>query len=215
MEKFELDKKLTSVNTVTFHAGALKTPDNSIESVRVAIENKAQVVEVDVSFRPDGTPVMIHKDKPAENEGVLLEEALKIIGKEKNILINLDLKSTANLPAVDSLIKKYNLASRAFYTGVFESWVETVDKNSAIPYYLNYTPSTAEKKTPKLLIEKIKACGAIGLNSNYHNVTAHLIEELQKNGIPVSVWTLNNLHSIKKFKKIKPANMTTKYPNKF
>lgn len=215
MKKFELDKKLTSVNTVTFHAGALKTPDNSIESVEAAIANRAQVIEVDVSFRASGTPVMIHKDEPTENEGVLLEDALKIIASEKNILINLDLKSTANLPAVDALIEKYELTSRTFYTGVFESWTEKVDKNSAIPYYLNYSPSTAEKRNPALLIEKIKACGAIGLNSNYHNVTAHLINELQANGIPVSVWTLNNLHSIKKFKAIKPANMTTKHPDKF
>lgn len=215
MKKFELDKKLTSVTTVTYHAGALNTPANSVESVRVAIEHKAQVIEVDVSFRPDGTPVMIHKDKPDETEGVFLEEALKLISKAKKTMVNLDLKSTANLPAVDALVEKYGLSARAFYTGVFEGWTETVDKNSAIPYYLNYAPSTAEKRNPKLVIDKIRACGAIGLNSNYHYVTAHLIDELQKNGIPVSVWTLKNLHTIKKFKAIGPANMTSIRPDKF
>lgn len=215
MKKFELDKKLTSVSTVTYHAGALGTPDNSVESVKKALECKAQVIEVDVSFRPDGTPVMIHKDKPAETEGVLLEETLKLIGKAAKTMINLDLKSTANLPAVDALIEKYGLSARAFYTGVFESWCETVDKNSAIPYYLNYSPSTAEKRNPQLVINKIRACGAIGLNSNYHYVSAHLVETLRKNGIPVSVWTLNNLHTIRKFKKINPANMTSRRPDKF
>lgn len=215
MKKNELNKKLTSAKTVTFHAGALNTPNNSVESVKVAIEHKAQAIEIDVSFRPDGTPVMIHKDLPSESEGVLLEEALKLIGKAKKTMVNLDLKSTSNLPAVDALVEKYGLCARAFYTGVFDDWTETVNENSAIPYYLNYSPSTEDKRNPKLVIDRIKDCGAIGLNSNFRSVTAHLVNVLEENGIPVSVWTLNNLHSIKKFKAIAPSNITTQHPEKF
>ena len=118
--------------TVTYHAGAMLTKPNSIYSVRAAVKNNADIVEFDVSFRPDGTPVIIHNSSPTEEQGELLKDALEVVAQHPSCRINLDLKSLINIGEVEALVKKYGLFDRVFYTGVFEDWVETVRTNSDI-----------------------------------------------------------------------------------
>ena len=43
--------------TVTAHTGAMGTPENSLESMRVGFEN-ADIVEFDVRFNADKIPVL-------------------------------------------------------------------------------------------------------------------------------------------------------------
>lgn len=202
--------------TLTYHAGALKTKPNTVESIEAALADGASVVEFDVSFRPDGTAVIIHADKPNENEGVLLDEALAAVAKDKNCRINLDIKSTANLPQVDALVNNHGLFERVFYTGVFRDWVETVKANSAIPYYLNHKVSAEEAASTSLLqklAEEIISLGAIGLNSNFSNANATVTEVMHKNGLLVSLWTVNSSKNAAKVISYLPDNITTKKPH--
>lgn len=202
--------------TVTFHAGALKTKPNTIESINAALDYGAKVVEFDVSFRPDGTAVIIHKGAPKANEGVLLDEALAAVAKDKECKINLDIKSTANLPEVDKLVKKHGLFERVFYTGVFEDWVETVKNTSAIPYYLNHKLTKEESYDENLLQEladKIISLGAIGLNSSFQNASAISTRVMHKNGLLVSLWTANKAEDMARVVACLPDNITTKKPH--
>lgn len=201
---------------VTFHAGALGTKPNTLDSIEKALAYGAKVVEFDVTFRPDGTAVIIHSDAPKADEGVLLGEALALVASDKECKINLDIKSTANLPEVDKLVKKHGLFDRVFYTGVFADWVETVKENSAIPYYLNHK-LTAEEATDKeklqALAEKIISLGAIGLNSNFRNASKLATEVMHKNGLLVSLWTANKPSDMAKVIACLPDNITTKKPH--
>lgn len=202
--------------TVTAHSGAFDTPDNTIENINKVLEEKCQILELDVTFRKDGTPVMIHKADPDDDEGVLLRDAFALISSDANILINLDLKSLSNLPAVDALLDEYGLFERAFYTGVFEDWVDTVRKNSKVPYYLNIEIEEEKrnnKKAAEEVAEKIKKLGAIGMNTNYLNVTEVLVSVLHENNIPISVWTINAKETAKKFIALGVDNITTRNPD--
>lgn len=202
--------------TITCHAGAFHTKANSLDSIRTAVDWGADIVEFDVSFRPDGTAVIIHNSSPSANQGVLLDDALKIVASVKNCKINLDIKSTANLPEVDRLVKKHNLFDRVFYTGVFEDWVETVRNTSDIPYFLNHKITEEEavnKKNALEIIEKTKNLGAVGINSHYKNSTAFFSDIAHKNGLLVSLWTVNKIGDMTKVIKMKPDNITTKKPN--
>lgn len=209
-------RKLPEGFTLTYHAGALNTKPNTVESIEAALADGAKVVEFDVSFRPDGTAVIIHADKPTENEGVLLDNALAAVAKDKNCRINLDIKSTANLPQVDILVKKHGLFERVFYTGVFRDWVETVKENSDIPYYLNHNVSAEEAASTILLqklAEEIVSLGAIGLNSNFSNANATATEVMHKNGLLVSLWTVNSSKDAARVIGYLPDNITTKKPH--
>lgn len=201
--------------TVTWHAGAMKTEPNTLESIEVAIKNNAEIIEIDVTFRPDGTPVIIHSASPSENEGILFEDAIKMLS-ESSCKVNLDIKSTANLPAVDEIINKYGMMSRVFYTGVFESWVDTVKNNSAIPYYLNYSVSRKESKkedAAQAVADKAKSLGVIGINANFRGVKKQFSDVMHKNGLEVSLWTANRKREMKKVIKSTPDNITTKRPD--
>lgn len=201
--------------SITWHAGAMNTEPNTLESIEVAIKNNAEIIEIDVTFHPDGTPVIIHSSAPAENEGILFEDAIKLLAK-CSCKVNLDLKSTANLPAVDEIINKYGMMSRVFYTGVFESWVETVKNNSSIPYYLNYSVSRKESKkedAAQAVADKAKALGVIGINANFRGVRKQFSDVMHKNGIEVSLWTANKKREMKKVIKASPDNITTKRPD--
>lgn len=202
--------------TVTFHAGALNTKPNTLESIRAALDYGAKVVEFDVTFRPDGTAVIIHSDAPKATEGVLLDEALAVVADSKECKINLDIKSTANLPMVDELVKKYGLFERVFYTGVFEDWVETVKNTSSIPYYLNHKLTKEESYDEVLLqklADKIISLGAIGLNSNFKNASAAATRVMHQNGLLVSLWTANKASDMARVIACLPDNITTKKPH--
>lgn len=205
--------------TVTAHSGAFNTPDNTIENVKKVLDENCEIFEVDVTFRPSGTPVIIHKSNPAENEGVLLEEVFALVAESKKIVkINLDIKSTLNLPAVDELLKKYGLTERAFYTGVFTDWVDTVKANSSVPYYLNDSVDRRKRKdreTLNALADKVTKLGAIGLNTNYKNATPLMMEIFHARNIPVSVWTIKHKITAKKYKKMGADNITTRKPDLF
>lgn len=202
--------------TVTCHAGAMLTPPNSIYSVKTAVGMGAQVVELDVSFRPDGLPVIIHAAKPAAGCGVPLEDALKAVAESSECRINLDLKSTANLAAIDKLVKLYGLSERVFYTGVSSEWVDDVRKSSEIPYYLNYkitAEDAADKNSALKAAETAKNFGAIGINSNYRSASELFVETVRKSGILVSLWTVDKPKDMRNVLNMKPDNITTRLPN--
>lgn len=103
--------------TITAHSGSFDTEDNSMENIRKVFDENCEIMEMDVTFRPDKTPVIIHKSAPSEEEGILLEDVFTFVAghQNKNILLNLDLKSLNNLPQVDYLLEENNLKERAFF----------------------------------------------------------------------------------------------------
>lgn len=201
--------------TVTCHAGSFRTKANSLDSVKTAVDWGADTVEFDVSFRPDGTAVIIHNSAPEINQGVLLDDALEIVASDNKCQINLDIKSTSNLPEVDRLVKKHGLFERVFYTGVFEDWVDAVKSSSAIPYYLNHKITADEAKNEKSALEiinKTKELGAIGINSHYENASKKFSDIAHKNNLLVSLWTVNKTGDMVKVIETQPDNITTKKP---
>ncbi len=202
--------------TITCHTGAIYTKANSLESIQASIDWGAQIVEFDVTFRPDGTPVIIHDSKPNQNQGILFEKALDEVAKSNTCKINLDIKSTANLPAVDTLVKAKGLENRVFYTGVFEDWIETVKSNSSIPFFINFNPNKKEsnnKEYIERILSKAKEIGAIGINSNFRGVSKLMVDTLKENGLLVSLWTANKIPDMLEALSFCPDNITTKKPH--
>ena len=202
--------------TVTFHTGFIDTEENTVEGVAKAVELDAQVIEVDVTFRDDGTPVILHAGSAGKDGGVLFENAMAKAAEHPSCRLNLDIKSTANLPAVDEIIEKYGLMERAFYTGVSADWIDDVRNSSKIPYWLNHNVSPIEARSssfPEKLVKEIKDCGAAGLNSRYVCVNRKLVSVLHENGIPISVWTARSERDMKACLALSPDNITTTRPD--
>lgn len=202
--------------TVTHHAGALKQKPNTPEAVSYSIYHGAKCIELDVSFRPDGTPVIIHNAEPTQRQGESLDMAFKIISGSRKCKINLDLKSVKNLPAIDALVRDYNLRERVFYTGVDENWIPIVKENSTIPFYLNHfiTPEEAnDKDIGKALVERVKALGAMGVNSKYENISAQLVKMMHRRDLYVSIWTVNSPSIARHLVECEVDNITSMQPD--
>lgn len=211
-EPFDLRESFT----YTAHTGCVDTPDNSLDAIIVGIENGADIVEFDLRFLEDGTPILSH-DEPQGNE-VTLDEAFKKVSEYDDILVNVDIKVTDNLQAVYPLAKKYGIEDRIFYTGVNAEFVEAVKKNSPeIPYYLNVSVQKPRKQTPEYLealVKEVKDSGAIGINFNKDNATKKLVETFHENDLLVSIWTVNTKYQMLKILSMAPDNITTRRPDK-
>ena len=202
--------------TITAHSGAFDTPENSIEFIKKVLEEHCEIIEMDVTFRPDGTPVIIHSGSPKPTEGILLRDAFALIAADPAIQMNLDLKSVKNLPAVDELLDRYGLTERAFYTGVDADWAPIVKANSKVPYYLNASVKPWKRSNPKALArlaDKIAALGGVGINLHYDNCRPAMVTAFHEKGMPVSVWTVNDEKNAAKYAAMGVDNITTRRPD--
>lgn len=204
--------------TITAHTGAMKTEHNSLQSIDAAIFYKADIAEIDVTFRKDGTPVIIHSSEPKDIEGVLLAEALRCAAKSDTLRLNLDLKAFWNTGAIEELLIENNLIKRAFYTGVYPLNVSEIRNNSPlVPYYINASIESNKRKDEKHLNElanDILNLGAIGLNTHYKNINKKTVEVMHRHGLLVSAWTVNNGITQKKLLTLGVDNITTLNPLK-
>ncbi|MGN0535421.1 MAG: glycerophosphodiester phosphodiesterase [Eubacterium sp.] len=202
--------------TITAHSGAYGTEMNTVESVKAAIDNGAQIVEVDIRQRPDGTVVMSHDLVVTNNDGNPFEDALALL-KDSSIMVNLDIKDTKALNNLHSLLVEYNVLDRAFLTGIETINVKAVKESDCadMDYYLNYIPSRSKvffDEYRQKLIELLEETGAVGINCNYKYANSQLSTLLHKKGYKLSVWTVDTRRKAKKMLAIKPDNITTKQP---
>lgn len=202
--------------TITAHTGCENTPDNSLESIEKGAGYGADIVEFDIRFDENNTPVLSH-DEPEGSE-VTLEQAFAKLAEYENLKVNLDIKCTKNLNAVQALAEKYKLLDRAFYTGVFDDFIDSVKKDSPkIPYYINFRdilpPDEHTDEYLLSLIEKVKSSGAIGINFHFGNVSKELVDAFHKNDLLVSVWTINEICDFNRVLEFAPDNITTRKPS--
>lgn len=202
--------------TYTAHTGCIKTADNSLAAIEEGAKYGADIVEFDLNFLPDGTPVLSH-DKPKGKE-VTLDEAFKKVSEYENLKVNVDVKNVQNLKAVYPLAKKYGLEDRIFYTGVTTEFLEAVKNDSPeVPYYLNVSVEKPRKQTPEYLerlVKTVKDSGAVGINFNKDHATKKLVDTFHENDLLVSIWTVNKKRKMYKILFLKPDNITTRRPDK-
>ena len=202
--------------TYTAHTGCIKTADNSLAAIEEGAKYGADIVEFDLNFLPDGTPVLSH-DKPKGNE-VALDEAFKKVSEYENLKVNVDVKNVQNLKEVYPLAKKYGLEDRIFYTGVTTEFLEAVKNDSPeVPYYLNVSVEKHRKQTPEYLeglVKTVKDSGAVGINFNKDHATKKLVDTFHENDLLVSIWTVNKKRKMYKILFLEPDNITTRRPDK-
>lgn len=203
--------------TITAHTGAYDTVMNTVQSVQAAVDNNAQIIELDVRRRPNGTLVMSHDIVVTNNDGNPLEDALVILEKS-DIMINFDIKETRTLNSLYALIVEYGLEERSFLTGIETMDVKALKESdcAGMDYYINYAPSRTRvffDEYRQKLIDMLDETGAIGINCNYKYAGAQLSSLLHKHGYKLSVWTVDTKRRAKKMLAIKPDNITTKRPD--
>ncbi len=209
------ERTLTFVDgfTITAHTGAFSTPDNSMETIEAAIEEgTADVIELDVRQRLDGTVVMGHDIITTNTDGVEVASAFEVI-QGSNLRVNLDIKDTRVLPALYQLIQQYELSDRVFMTGIEVFQAKTARESCpGIPYYVNYIPSRLKifsEDYQEKLLKMLEETGAIGINCNHTYASKTLSDVLHEHGYKLSVWTVDRVYQMKRALVNEPDNITT------
>ena len=209
--KIDLPKNFT----ITAHTGCMNTEENSIESMEKGIEIGAKIIEFDVRFLPDGTPILAH-DEPTGNE-LKLQDAFEFLANHKEIRANVDMKATDNMPLVQILAVEYGVMDQIFFTGIGVDFLDAVKEGSPrIPYYLNVSVEKSQVKDNEYLlslVEQVKNAGAIGINFNYKSASKELVNIFHENGLLVSIWTVDSEYNMYKILSFAPDNMTTRNPD--
>ena len=177
--------------TVTAHSGTLGLPDNSVAAMAAGAAAGADIVEFDLHFRADGTPVLSHND-PGEADCATLEEAFAFLAVNPHLMANVDVKSTAFIEKVQPMAQKAGVLKQLFFTGLDENTIPVAAQACPdIPYYLNVV--VGENEDYAALADKAAALGAIGVNLDYRNTSVELTAAMHEKGLLVSVWTVGTL----------------------
>ncbi|MBQ7005794.1 MAG: glycerophosphodiester phosphodiesterase [Clostridia bacterium] len=213
--KKELYTDLPEGFTITAHTGCEGTEDNTLESIRAGASAGADIVEIDLQFLTDGTPVLCHNEPKGKNYPTL-DSAFELL-KGLPVKMNVDVKSVANISEVKRLAEKYGVLDRIFFTGVEEEKVKVV-KNGApdIAYFLNVgvdKKKNTDKEYLDSLVKKVKDCGAVGINMNHKGCSKALVEAFRKEGRLVSLWTANSKKIMGRCLYYEPDNITTRKPS--
>lgn len=197
--------------TVTAHTGCLGTKANSIEAIEAGIAAGAQIVEFDLRFLDDGTPILSH-DEP-ESEYVLLRDAFACLAKYPDVRANVDVKDTSGVGCVPALAEQCGVLERIFFTGIEEEDVAAVrEKCPAIPYYLN--TDVRPFANAVALADKVRALGAVGVNVSKVSLSPRLTSVFRAKGLLTSVWTVNGRIEARRILAMHPDNVTSKRPDR-
>lgn len=201
--------------TVTAHTGNEKTRDNSLESIRSAARNGADIVEFDLLYRKDGTPVMRHSH-PVFPNTPKVESGFAEVAKT-NLRINIDVKETTYLKETIALAEKMGVKDRCFFTGINEKDVPAArEQCPEITYYLNYSVDRDKNEDDDYvngIVKLIKDLGAVGINCHYRGMNGKLCNALHEAGLEVSVWTCNDIDTYRKMAELGVDNITTRFPS--
>ena len=201
--------------TVTAHTGCMGTKENSLEAIETGAKSGANIIEFDLRTNENGDLVLSH-DEPTGEEKTL-SEAFEFFKKFDGIKANVDIKATEALEKVYPLAKEIGVENRIFYTGVNDGFVDAVrSKSPEVSYFLNVKVNAFKKNNEKYLqslVEKVKKAGAIGINFKYTSASKKLVEVFHKNGLLVSIWTVNDEYNMYKIVSFGPDNITTRHPD--
>ncbi len=207
--------KISDTFTYTGHTGCNGTDDNSLESIEVAVEYAAQIVEFDIYY--NGTEHVLSHDAPKGGE-VTLREAFLKLKEYDGLQANVDVKDVTEIGKVQTLAEETGVLGRIFFTGVEETEVKTIQENCPlVPYYLNMNvikDANHNENYLRNIAARVKQRGAIGINFNKDNASKELVEYFHSEGLLVSVWTVNDELELYEMLSYGVDNITTRRPDR-
>lgn len=227
------------------HRGASGyAPENTLEAFRLAMEQGADGIELDVHLSKDGQVVVIHDeiiDRVSNGQGAVkdytleelrkfsfsnhmenyenakiptLKEVLELL-KPSNLELNIELKTGIYwYPGLEEktmkLVKEAGMEQRVIYSSFNHYSVQKIlelDSHAECAYlygdvFLN-------------MVQYAKKTGVGGLHpAVYHLKMANFLEEYQKSGLKIRVWTVNKEENMEAFIKAGLEAIITNYPDK-
>lgn len=192
-----------TVTAVGHRGDPYRVRENTLSSIRSALERGADAVEVDVRVTRDGVPVLLHDAtldrlwgldrrvdgldhaELAERTGggvPTLREALAAAGQHR-LMVDLPGSTDASVRRIVGTVRECGAADRAYYCAGPEAMMRVRANDPSAEIALTWT--TLAPPRPELLA----AIGPRWLNYRFGLVTRDLTDRVHRDGLLVSTWT--------------------------
>lgn len=220
---------------VTAHTGCMGMPEHSLESLRSALEQGADVYEDDIRVTSDCEVVLAHDDEVLLSDGRVgsiagmtlqqlndgltetltkLTDILPII-RSSGITMNLDIKTASSLEPVFRLIEKNELMEQVFLSGCEIAVALEADRQGRhIRKLLNVNIASFQSMPYADAIaqacEEAVTAGCFGLNVPYQLAASELIRVAASRQLAVYVWTVAEEDDMKCMAQMGVTSITTR-----
>ena len=210
--------------------------ENTIPSIKKAIELGVDGIEIDV-FRCKSGEIVVFHDKKLDrltNSSGYIEDLsydsinkIKVMGKYRipqlievidilpnEIFLNIELKGEETAKKVNEIVTEFiNRTESKLDRFIISSfnWKE-LEKfrlfNSKIPI------AVLTDTTPLNAISVAKKLNAVAINPNYKLLNKNTVNEIKKEGLKIFPYTVNSLNDIDKMKTLGVDGIITDYPER-
>ncbi|MCH7850357.1 MAG: glycerophosphodiester phosphodiesterase [Nanoarchaeota archaeon] len=203
------------------HKGASKyAPENTLEAFNKATKLNVDIVEFDVHLTKDKKVVIMHdhniKNATGESGWIknltlkelkkfhepngesvpMLQEVIDIL--RKYVICKIDIKDKSMHKYILKIIKN-NKLKNVIITCDYHSVIGEIKKSN--PEIKCAVGGVRDKSVKKAIRDALRVKADI-IDANYLIVTKKLIDEAHKNGLEINAWTVDDLKTIKKLKKL-------------
>ena len=227
-----------SEHLVIGHRGAKgHTAENTLASIKKAMELGADGIEVDVFRCLTGEIVLFHDKKLdrltngtgmiesksleelkklkvlESNEGIpTLNEVFEII--DNNTFLNIELKGSNTAKLSLEIVKEQINNNKILHKNILFSsfnWKELEDLRKIDD---NIKIALVTENDPLDAIEPALTLKAVAINPSYKTLNKNVVDEIFKAGLKIYTWTVNNKNQIDKMKKLGVNGIITDYPER-
>lgn len=218
------------------HRGACgHEPENTVRSVRKALELGADGIEVDVYF-VDGQLVVIHDDtlqRTTSGKGRVMEKSFAYLRSldaglgeriptlaeifdavNRRAVINVELKGPHTAAPVAALISEYVKNRGWKFEDFLVSSFDQAQIREIKQLCRRIRIGALIEKTPRSLAQFAEALGAWSLHAGKHCVTPALLEDAHRRGLKVFVFTINQPREVAQMKMLGVDGVFSDFPER-
>lgn len=204
---------------ITAHGGAMGTGRNSKKYFQAIEDGTICSDAIEVDIRGNAANLFL-SHLPAFFKGKKLDLAYALsFARDKNRIINCDIKSSALFVPVRDLAVSLGAESVLLYTGatkpdhVKDLTVGQIYANGSFFRSAGLSFRTSDLPAIKKYLDSFENPGLKGINVNYKSVDDGFFAECKRLGIGVSVYTVDDKNVLKKYLGMGFDNITTNHPD--
>ena len=203
---------MRTVSVVAHRGDPYRVRENTLPSLRSAIERGADAVEIDVRLTRDGVPVLLHDDslkrlwghdrplarlthaEVAELTGggvPTLRDALLAVGAHR-LMIDLPGATEESVRTVVGTVREHGAGERVYYCAGATTMLAVRAADPSAEIAMTWTTSAPPR--PALL----EAVRPRWLNYRFGLLGADLTDRVHKDGMLVSAWTVDTRRSMRR-----------------
>ena len=219
------------------HRGAMgHETENTLPSIRKALELDVDMIEIDVFKIKSGELVVFHDDEvdaltngTGKIEDYSLQELqeLEVVGGhripelhevldviDKKVALNIELKGSQTAKDVNTLVLNYikekDWKLEQFVISSF-NWQELREARKANE---KLAVAVLTESDPLDALQEARDLNAVAINPNFRTLTKQNVGQLHEAGFKVYTWTVNEVDDIRRMERIGVDGVFTDYPER-